>query len=365
MGSAFNGTSITEVYLPTGVKITDSPFSQCHKLQYIHNLENAVIETSAGLNIIPNSFFYECRAVCELRVPNGVTSIGSNVFNRCGGDTCVAIYIPASVTSMKKDTFPKSTDWLAPKNAVIFFAGGSASDLLALTNDGEGNVSAFLKEKIENGKVVTYAGINAEYELGVIVENANTCDMYFNGKHLEGSEIFYTFVDENGKVGKAYLSALKISCPCERLCGSENIIEILPAFFTCNGYSVQENGEGGIAIGYKVNKAAIARYTELTNDTVFYGIFAASQSVLSGKEIFDENGDAIEGAFTAEMHKSLCYFDVKLVLKTEAQRNVFVALGAYVKSLKMGTEYLVSEEPTEGEAYYFVSYNQLAASLKE
>ena len=105
ISSSFNGASITSIYLPTGVKITASPFSQCHKLEYIYNLENAVIAiTVDGVeqNIIPNGFFNECRVLKEVKIPYGITSIGSGVFSRCGGDNCAKIYIPATVTKIDK-----------------------------------------------------------------------------------------------------------------------------------------------------------------------------------------------------------------------------------------------------------------------
>jgi hypothetical protein len=50
-----------------------------------------------------------------------------------------------------------------------------------------------------------------------------------------------------------------------------------PALFRCLGYSVAESGTVGIVIGYTVNKAAIAEYTELSEKTVRYGVFVVLQ----------------------------------------------------------------------------------------
>ena len=371
LGSAFNGSKIKSIYLPTGVKITASPFSQCHNLEYIYNLENAVLAIEvdgAEQNIIPSGFFHECRVLKEVKIPNGVTSIGASAFNRCGGDDCLVIYIPASVTKIDKSAFAKTTDWLTPKKAVIYYCGGSAADLLALTDDGEGNVNAFLKEKIDAGNFANYAGLDFEYGEGAIVGYANLCDLYYGGEHLESDKISHTFVKDDGSVGAAYMSTFKVACPCDRECGIENVIETLPAFFTCLGYSAPESGIGGFVIGYTVNGAAIERYEEITGYTLTYGAFVTSKNSIGKNEIFDESGNTVKGVVVAEMSGGyIDGFELKIMgLVSEAQRNVPLAVGAYVtakKDTETENTYLQQGKADGGEKYAFISLNQIVEAL--
>ena len=106
------------------------------------------------------------------------------------------MYIHASVTSINKGWLDDSNNF--PSSAVILYCGGDAQKLLSLTDDGEGNVSSSLKARIESGNVVKYNGLSTDYAQGSIVYNANACDIYFGGAHLNGTEIIYTYIDENG-----------------------------------------------------------------------------------------------------------------------------------------------------------------------
>jgi len=385
IADSFNGTYITSIYLPTGVKITASPFTQCHKLEHIYNLENAVIAIKVDgveQNILPNSFFNECRALKEIKIPNGITSIGSGVFNRCGGDNLTVIYIPSTVTKIDKGAFPKSSDWLSPKNAVIFYCGGDASKLLSLTDDGSGNVSAFIKEKVDSGKTAAYNGLNTEYAQGVIVENANTCDVYFDSIHLEDTnpcvimctrcgmceqdpnavhdfeKSVYSYANGYGKDG-----TISTKCKTENcMYNAEPKKETIPALIACClGYSVPENGGGRMVVGFKANTDAINAYTENTGKTIEFGAFAIAQKNLTG-DVLNADGSAAAGAIKAEMSHVGSFELIISGFKTEAQKSAMLAIGAYVISTKDNERtisYIQYGTPTENQAYEFISYNDI------
>ena len=385
IADSFNGTYITSIYLPTGVKITASPFTQCHKLEHIYNLENAVIAIKVDgveQNILPNSFFNECRALREIKIPYGITSIGSSAFNRCGGDNLTVIYIPSTVTKIDKGAFPKSSDWLSPKNAVIFYCGGDASKLLSLTDDGSGNVSAFIKEKIDSGKTAAYNGLNAEYAQGVIVENANTCDVYFDNIHLEDTnpcvimctrcgmceqdpnavhdfeKSVYSYANGYGKDG-----TISTKCKTENcMYNAEPKKETIPALIACClGYSVPENGGGRMVVGFKANTDAINAYTENTGKTIEFGAFAIAQKNLNG-DVLNADGSAAAGAIKAEMSHVGSFELIISGFKTESQKSAMLAIGAYVISTKDNERtisYIQYGTPTENQAYEFISYNDI------
>lgn len=365
LGSAFNGTKITSIYLPKGVKITDSPFSSCNNLETIHNFQYAVIETSSGLNVIPNNFFNECRALKQVIFPNGITTIGSGVFGRCGALELVAI--PSSVTSINKGVFPGTNDWLSPKNAVIFYCGGDANELLALTDDGSGNVSAFLKDRITAGAVVDYSGINAEYAQGVIVNNANVCDIYYAGQHLDNDEITLVFVDENGnEIEKSFYAQINVMCDCGRGCGVTAVVETISPIFTTLGYSTPMYGNSGaLVIGFMFNSESVVRYTELSGETLSFGVFAVLKNTIGTEEAVNADGSSPNGVINANLTEyDLASFDLKIVgFTTPEHKALEIAMGVYViTSDENGAEvsYLQAGTPKENDKYCFVTYNSVA-----
>ena len=370
--SSFNSTSITSIYLPTGVKILESPFSQCQKLEYIYNFENTVFVNSNGeeTHAIPKNCFNECRALKEIRLPNGITSIGESAFNRCGGEGLVFICIPASVTSIHKNAFPKATDWQAPKNAIIYYCGGSAQKLLSLSNDGSGNVSAYLSDRVNNGKVTAYTGMNTSYESGVIVENVFTCDLYFGGIHAESDEIAYIYVDKDGNVTQdKFTSTIKVTCPCGRKCGAETVLETLSPLFNCLGFSLEEGSRGGVVIGFQFNYSSLVRYEELTGTELTFGVFAASQKNLGSGSIFDDNGEAATGVVSAKISNiDFAVFQLKIYgFTNDEQKNAKLALGAYVAESSEGSteySYIQPLDPKQGENYSFLSYNEMVAYVE-
>ena len=366
-GDAFAGMkSLKSIYLPTGVVIScDNLFQYCYNLESVENFENVKFNISSyGENVFAGGIFYECKALKEIKIPYSVTAISGTAFRYFGLER---VYIPASVTSINKGWLDDSNNF--PSSVVILYCGGDAQKLLSLTDDGEGNVSSSLKARIESGNVVEYNGLSTDYAQGSIVYNANACDIYFGGAHLNGTEIIYTYIDENGEAGgKKYLSALKVSCPCERNCGSESVIKTIPALFVCLGYSADQVGKSGIVLGFKVNKAAIKEYEKEMNVTLEYGVFAASQSKLGDGDILTESGEASSNnVIKARLNGSL--FDVIQIkvrgFVNDTQRAQGIAMGAYVIDSNQGEidiTYLQPGEPEENAKYEFVSYSQIISA---
>lgn len=142
-------------------------------------------------------------------------------------------------------------------------------------------------------------------------------------------------------------------------------VEDIGAMFTLCGYSMPENGIGGIAIGYMVNSDVVSKYQDATGAFVTYGLFAVVKDVLGQNDIFGESGAAL-GVISADVtHHTLSFFDLKITgFKTEEQKNTKLAFGAYVKiesDSYTKYSYLQNGNATDGEKYYFVSYNDLMA----
>ena len=141
------------------------------------------------------------------------------------------------------------------------------------------------------------------------------------------------------------------------------VTESIPALFTCVGYSAPESGALGISLGFMVNNKAIAEYKEITGVYVKYGVFAASLDKLQGGDIF-VNGAANENAICAEIKATeFSAFDLKVTGFANDQKDVLLALGAYVATTKDGaTEYSYMQDETKGEKegnYFCASFNDI------
>ena len=132
------------------------------------------------------------------------------------------------------------------------------------------------------------------------------------------------------------------------------------ALFVCLGYSACEFDESGISVGYMINYVAIAEYEDVNSATLEYGVFAVAGAKLEDGDVFNESGNAINGAVVVAVSESgNDMFEIKVVgFTSEAHKSAKIAMGAYVK--KEGEiSYLQAEEPNEGEKYNLVSYNDL------
>ena len=308
-GDAFAGMkSIKSIYLPTGVVIScDNLFQYCHNLEEVENFENVVFNISSyGENVFVGKIFYECQKLKEIKIPHSVTAIAGTAWRYYALER---VYIPASVTSINKGWFDDKTHF--PTSVIIFYCDGNAEKLLSLTDDGSGNVSSSINNRITAGSVVEYSGLDAVYAAGVIVNNTNTCDVYYGGVHVERVEDNnacyltecsrctyedrYVGNDSTHNMSTAYAYAnyfangtITSTCTNEGCIyhGAENArldTETLKPLFSELVYSTKEDGAAfGIYVEYKIDQDAIALYKELSNKTVNYGVMAIKTSNITG-----------------------------------------------------------------------------------
>ncbi len=209
---------------------------------------------------------------------------------------------------------------------------------------------------VDNALKNTYCFCGA-YMGEVEIENSN-----YGGKHdLENATLIDIVYDDFTSNGTKVLKCPK--CSDDSIAGGEAL-----ALFVCLGYSAPENGTGGIAIGFTVNNVAIAEYEKATGKTLTYGVFAVSQERLGDNDIFGEDGAVAEGVINAEIaNYDFEAFELKIVGFTDEQKDIKLAMGAYV-AVTDGetTEYSYMQDDTKGEKevnYYFVSYNDVVGSV--
>ena len=90
-------------------------------------------------------------------------------------------------------------------------------------------------------------------------------------------------------------------------------------------------------------------------------MFAIAQAKLGEGDVFDENGNAINGAINAEITgEKVVSVALKIVGFTEKYYDTKLAMGVYVtETTDEGTSYayLQAAAPNTGEKYSFISYN--------
>ena len=161
---------------------------------------------------------------------------------------------------------------------------------------------------------------------------------------------------ENGFTSEGYK---RVGCTrCDDYVAGE-----LAPLFTNLGYSVCEDGNGGITIGFRVNSEAITEYESITGCAVSYGVFAVTKASIGNADIFDENGAPRAGAIAADITNSgFGLFSLKMVEFRGEQKDIDLAMGAFVgTTLNGSTEYAYMQiaKPTDGEKYFFASFNDV------
>ena len=136
--------------------------------------------------------------------------------------------------------------------------------------------------------------------------------------------------------------------------------------FTCVGFSVPEDGRGGIALTFSLDNDAISKYETVTGKTLKYGVFAVAESKIGNNSIFDENGNVFNGAICADVTEyEFNMFDVKIVGFEDGHKSLPLAMGAYISVTEGSTteySYIQSSSPNKDEIYSFVSYNDIVNS---
>ncbi len=155
------------------------------------------------------------------------------------------------------------------------------------------------------------------------------------------------------------------------VCGNvvvEDASDIAAPAFECVGFSICEKGTNGIVIGYVVNSEIVEELGSLENTAFRYGVFAVSQAKLGENDLFNEQGAADGVLYAYTSSQGLSMFEMKVVgFTTDVQKDAKLAIGAFIE-LTQGEEteysYIQGDEASEGEKYYFASYNEMVALAK-
>ena len=318
---------------------------------------------------------FEGVPMSELKLPLTLETIRQRDFKDCTNLTTV--YFGDLISSVESNAFSGCTNLVK-----IYFTGteyqySSLQDkitatgndsLFAVAGDNDINVISYsdynaLSDK--SGKYVIYNFSTCEYNDGVHreIEYTNACVgicqecqmLVIN--HVEDTKLSIDLIAYTDYT----LAGTKISSCSNEGC-TYNVTEETPALFTCLGYSAPENGDDGISIKYTVNGTAIAEYERVTGATLSYGMFATTKQAVGNGDIFDLDGNTVNGAIALDVTKSgFTFIALKMVgFDKENSKEAFFAIGAYAITTLEGEKsysYLQEGTPLEGEKYAFIKYN--------
>ena len=337
---AYANTGITSLTIPDQITtIGEYAFSDCLSLTTLYPCNSKSL-TSMGSNV-----FNGCTALTVAYFPTYYSTVPAHTFVDC---TALEVtYISSYVTSIETKAFT-NTPW-----TLVFKYTGTKAQIEALQANSysglQSGTGLLFEKDAETGALPDYRRF-AFY-------GYDFCEIFYNAPHDCSSDSI------TGVEYTSYLSKGKYFYSCPACEGYAETTPSAPALFVCLGYSAPNYGNGGIAIGFTVNNEAIAEYEEVTGKTLKYGVFAVLQNRLGDKDVFSEDGTLAEGVINAEItNYEFAAFELKIVGFTDTQKDIKLAMGAYV-AVKDGEtiEYsiLQSGTPNENEKYCFVSYNDI------
>ena len=378
----FGGTGFIGIKLPNSIEVIHSNTFRGASIKSIVWPEN--------IKGIDNEMFFGCTQLETIYLSSSVTSIRYNILSRannldtifyCGTrDQFITLLSNIQINSWESNgnIYCLVENQWNPDGLWPVIGATKESDAKALhaaLNEILGNANAedignlisydeYKKLEDKSGKYVVYDYSYCEaYNEGVhgeittINECVGTCGVCNDSflKHVDGKiSVTITYSD--------YALAGEKVTDCQNEGCTYHITTEAPALFTCLGYSFDENGNGGISVGYNVNKDAISEYEELTGEEVSYGLFAGTKNALGTNDVIGEDGKTVAGAITVGFEGSVySYMFIKMVgFDTEESKAVEFAIGAYVEVVKEGTKaysYLQANKPTEDEKYSFIKYS--------
>ena len=300
------------------------------------------------------------------------------------------IYLPSSFYLTKPNiNYRVSYAFDGCSNAKFFFVGTKAQLDTAIANfiNSEWTTGAtdhnYIVTAYNEKKIVSFSEYSENpdnYKGRYIIYDYNKCDAFYGSEHLEDNNsclINCTRCGINGEVEKNPIHNLATTISYENYgiegtkttaCTNEGCKHILtektPALIVCLGYSAPEYDGNEIAIGFTINNGAITEYEKISGKKLTYGAFAVAKEKLGTNDIFNkDSGDTTSGVVNAEI-KSYQYtgFELKIGGFTDANKNVKLALGAYVIATDIKTSeysYIQYGVIAENEKYAFTSFNEI------
>ena len=345
-----------------------------------------------------NNWKFKYTAISSIVIPEAVTSIGTDNFYGC--QNLVSIYILGNETSLGQRNFENCANltniYILGDNPTIDLTSFKDNFVECEGKDFRSTGKYFffvttnteylneVKEAIGGATLISYSNYKASpssYTEGrYIIYGTNACDVYYGHTVNEetanscagvcercGTAIVNHTEKENltttVKYQDGYMAAGTKTVVCNNPGCTYEKTEGVPALFTCLGYSAPENGNGGIVIGFSVNKVAVAEYENISKQTVSYGVFAVLKDTIGANDVFGKDGNASGGVVCADLTSyDFSVFELKIIGFADDQKDIKLAMGGYVAVTSENTteySYLQEGTPVNGEKYVFTSFNEI------
>ena len=311
----------------------------------------------------------------EIRIPNGVTSIGDHAFVRDSGATAVSgvkIYLPALLT-----TVPDNYNFEYWDFAEMYIPSGFVNVPQGFVNGTNETGTVYYYDGDLNGLNINAthnaALLNAEWvhvddfkgassDKNIIVYGCNTCELFYKNEHdtkaVEGNpcigkckrcdleallanpaHVFAWVLNDGGKV--SIQAEIKADHKCQ-YCKTIEKTQVINTIFSTDGYSYENDGKG-ITQRIKVDKDALKEYSDILGvDSYNFGIVASLSSYNNtpidgnlltvdsetGKLIATNENATVFGTFA---DTSYTFIQIKLAgiptLDTQVYCGAFVVMG--------------------------------------
>ncbi len=366
-------TSLTAVYLPGGLTAINSgdndfsTFKNCSSLYFVS--EPFTYKTVEEIPSEPSVYYF----------PSELITVSGEAFD--GARVNDVVVFPSGLTSLTQGYTFEGSKSASGKPTVVFMGDMQTvtvkswavneiyfcnkNDIDASSAGYSGSVTVHFCNAVENTTHLCEKTASTE---ATCDKNKATTSYCFCGKVIEVKEVEGTMLGHSHTifidlVYADFSKAGYYSYKCER-CDDVNNDKSAPALFVCLGYSAPEkDGRIGIAIGFTVNNEAIKEYEKATGKTLEYGVFAVAKEKLGTNDIFGTDGKASNGVINAEITGyEFAAFELKIIGFTDTQKDIKLAMGAYVAVTDGETteySYMQGVEPNENEKYCFVSYNDI------
>ncbi len=288
-----------------------------------------------------------------VKFPNNLTSIGNNTFGKAKGASKTIIFgenLESIGTGFFGESTPSNTDTFlyvsdkfftetamftnlfgseAPYHGnnlmLTMFYTGTKAEAEALVAKGLAVQTGYIwdenKVKIVSASEYVYETHKPTSSKSItIVYDYNACDAFYNSIHEEkdaenGSACYLAECDNCGakavdissdkthSFNEAYsYTSYFANGTITKTCLNKNCVhsegktpdvdtDTLKPLFSGLQYSIKDDGTFGIYVEYMVDQDAIAKYEELANKTLEYGVIAIVKNKITGNGPLDANGD--------------------------------------------------------------------------
>ena len=336
-----NCTSLIDVYLPDGTYLHYASFIGCSSLE-------SITLPQTGVTQIPTECFSGCIKLTSINIPDTVKTLGARAFQNC--NALSVIKIPEIATGVIPQDFRKITNGKA-STPVTYIVPKTCTGINSQYSINGCNVQKIIFTGTSDSAFVADVTNDCKSALSLI-EYANHCEYYYNNVHNLVSEEGNTCCGICERCGKlemleipkhnsewifnggedvSFVAEITAEHVC-KWCKTVDNTETIAIIVSTDGYSTEDNGTGVYQLT-KVNKTALSRYAELSEQTFDYGVFAGIAAEDEGTPLtLDENGiatavDTKNTVFASFEGTEYTYLQIKV---TGLNKDASIYCGAYL-----------------------------------